>query len=120
MTAGYSGTPLGQKLGIKDGSRVAVLAAGVQQPLEGPYDVIVFFATHWRDVASELPELRKLMEPNARLWIGWPKRGSKIETDITENVLRDVILPSGLVDNKVAAIDGRWSGLQFVIRLVNR
>jgi hypothetical protein len=83
-------------------------------------DVIVFFALTQREVARQFKPLAAKLEPNGRLWIGWPKRTSGIATDITESSLRDIILPSGLVDNKVAAIDERWSGLQFVWRLKNR
>lgn len=117
---GYSGTPLPRKLGIKEGSEVAILAEGLEQPLAGPYDVIVLFARSQAEVARRHRKLAAKLEPNGRLWISWPKRSSGIPTDITENSLREIILPSGLVDNKVAAIDERWSGLQFVIRLKNR
>jgi hypothetical protein len=117
---GYSGTPLPRKLGIKEGSEVAILAEGLEQPLAGPYDVIVLFACTQAEVARRHRKLAAKLEPNGRLWISWPKRSSGIPTDITENSIREIILPSGLVDNKVAAIDERWSGLQFVIRLKNR
>jgi len=116
----YSGTPLPRKLGIKEGSEVAILAEGAHHRLTGPYDVIVFFAQTQAEVARRLRELAERLEPNGRLWICWPKRSSGLATDITENSLREIILPSGLVDNKVAAIDEQWSGLQFVIRLKNR
>jgi hypothetical protein len=117
---GYSGTPLPRKLGIKEGSRVWIGAEGVAQRLAGPYDVIVYFAQTRKEVMRRFRKLAEKLEPNGRLWIGWPKRSSGIESDITENSLREIILPSGLVDNKVAAIDERWSGLQFVWRLKNR
>jgi hypothetical protein len=118
---GYSETPLPRKLGIKEGSRVFITAEGDKgRTPSGPLDVIVFFALTQRDVARQFKRLAAKLEPNGRLWIGWPKRTSGITTDITENSLRDIILPSGLVDNKVAAIDERWSGLQFVWRLENR
>jgi hypothetical protein len=116
----YSGTPLPRKLGIKEGSRVWIGAEGVAQRLAGPYDVIVFFALSRKEVARRFRKLGAELEPNGRLWIGWPKRSSGIETDITDNSLREIILPSGLVDNKGAAIDERWSGLQFVWRLERR
>ena len=116
----YSGTPLPRKLGIREGSEVLILAEGAHQRLAGPYDVIVFFALTQAEVIRRFAELAVHLEPNGRLWLCWPKRASGIATDITENALREIILPSGLVDNKVAAIDERWSGLQFVIRLKNR
>jgi len=99
---------------------VAILAEGDWQELKGPYDVIVFLALSQSEVARRFQELARRLEPNGRLWIGWPKRSSGIPTDITENALREIILPSGLVDNKVAALDEEWSGLQFVIRLKDR
>ena len=118
---GYSGTPLPRKLGIKEGSEVFITAEGASSRLAGgPFDVIVFFALTQAEVARKYKRLAAKLEPNGRLWIGWPKRASGIATDITENSLRDLILPSGLVDNKVAAIDEHWSGLQFVWRLKNR
>jgi hypothetical protein len=117
---GYSGTPLPRKLGIREGSEVLVAAEGHAQRLAGPYDVIVFFVLTRRELERRFRALAKHLEPNGRLWIGWPKKSSGIATDLTENVLRDVVLPSGLVDNKVAAIDERWSGLQFVVRLKDR
>ncbi len=116
----YSGTPLPRKLGVREGSEVLILAEGAHQRLAGPYDVIVFFALTQAEVASRFAQLAERLEPNGRLWLCWPKRASGIVTDITENALREIILPSGLVDNKVAAIDESWSGLQFVIRLRNR
>ena len=117
---GYSGTPLPRKLGVREGSEVLILAEGAHQRLAGPYDVIVFFALTRAEVARRFAQLAARLEPNGRLWICWPKRSSGIATDVTENALREIILPSGLVDNKVAAIDESWSGLQFVIRLKDR
>jgi hypothetical protein len=132
-TAGYSGTPLPRKLGIKPGHRIALLGApdgfelpelpdGVQvkRRATGNADVIVTFHTRRAELERRLPALRALMEPDAGLWIAWPKRASKIETDITEDVLREIALPTGLVDNKVCAIDATWSGLRLVIRLEHR
>jgi hypothetical protein len=132
-TAGYSGTPLPRKLGIKPGHRIALLGApdgfelpelpdGVQvkRRATGRADVIVTFHTRRAELERRLPALRALMEPVAGLWIAWPKRASKIETDITEDVLREIALPTGLVDNKVCAIDATWSGLRLVIRLEHR
>jgi hypothetical protein len=136
MTAGYSGTPLPRKLGIKPGHRVLLLSAPdgferdtlgelpegvtVGRQARGRADVIVSFHTERADLARRMPKLRAAMEPAAGLWIAWPKRASKIETDLTENVVRDLALENVLVDNKVAAIDERWSGLRLVIRLRDR
>ena len=126
VDAGYSGTPLLKKLGVKDDSRVAVLNepsgfqgfAGVDtsSALRGKFDVLVFFTTSRADFEKRLPALRKAMEPAAGLWIAWPKKASGVATDMTENVVRDVALPTGLVDNKVCAVDDTWSGLRLVIR----
>ncbi|MDX6675087.1 MAG: hypothetical protein QOH11_2505 [Solirubrobacteraceae bacterium] len=128
---GYSGTPLPRKLGMKEGSRVAVLDAPdeftdtlgalpdgvtVRERLRGPLDVIVFFIVRRADLERRIDRLKAALDPAGRLWIAWPKRASKVETDMTEDVVRDVALPLGLVDNKVAAIDETWSGLQLVIR----
>jgi hypothetical protein len=134
-TAGYSGTPLAKKLGIKEGSRVAAVGAPGDFPalleplpdgvvlrdrLRGPLDVIVFFTKSRVALEKRLPALRRALEPAGGLWIAWPKRSSGVETDMTEDVVRDVALPTGLVDNKVCAIDETWSGLRLVIRLENR
>ena len=117
----YSGVPLPRKLGIREGSRVLITAEGDARRLRGgPYDVIVFFAVSRRGLERRFRALAKRLEPNGRLWISWPNKTSGIATDLDEHVLRKVILPSGLVDNKVAAIDERWTGFQFVLRLVNR
>jgi hypothetical protein len=127
--AGYSGTPLARKLGIKDDSRVLVLGAsdgfdieGVPsgRSLRGQADVILSFHTERRDLERRMPQLRGHMEPACRLWIGWPKRASRMPTDLTEDVVREIAYANRLVDNKVAAIDEVWSGLQLVIRLVDR
>jgi protein-L-isoaspartate O-methyltransferase len=114
----YSRVPLPRKLGIREGSRVLITAEGDGHRLHGgPYDVIVFFALSRRELERRFRALAKQLEPNGRLWISWPKKTSGIATDLDEHVLREVILPSGLVDNKVAAIDERWTGFQFVVRL---
>jgi hypothetical protein len=131
-TAGYSGTPLPKKLGIKPGQRLALLGAphgfelelpdgvSVRRRAGGKADVIVSFHTSRAQLEARLPALRAMMEPAAGLWIAWPKRASKMETDITEDVLREIALPTGLVDNKVCAVDERWSGLRLVIRREHR
>jgi hypothetical protein len=129
VSAGYSGTPLEKKLGIKPGHRVLLLnapegfaLAGVD-PItraSGLADVILSFHTERRELARRLPVLRERMEQAAGLWIAWPKRASKRPTDIDENVVRELALANRLVDNKVAAIDETWSGLRLVIRLKDR
>jgi hypothetical protein len=132
-TAGYSGTPLPRKLGIKPGHRVLLLSApdgfelrglpeGVRvvRQARGIADVILSFHTDRRDLARRMPKLRALMDPAAGLWIAWPKRTSKLPTDLTEDVVRELALENVLVDNKVAAIDENWSGLRLVIRLRDR
>ena len=133
LAAGYSGTPLPRKLGIKPGHAVAVLGgpAGVAGSLSGlpgvgplrrdlsgrdPLDVIMFFVTWRAELEAELGHLRERMAPAGGLWVAWPKRAARIPTDMTEDVVRDVALPTGLVDNKVCAIDDVWSGLRLVIR----
>jgi hypothetical protein len=132
VSAGYSGTPLAQKLGIKAGHRLMLLNAPEAIPLElpdgvtvvrqarGRADVIVSFHTERRDYEQRLPRLQTCMEPACGLWIAWPKQASKVPTDLTENVVRDAGLALGLVDNKVAAIDAVWSGLRLVIRRKDR
>ncbi len=133
--AGYSGTPLDRRLGIKPGQRIALLGAPegfedgtlalpdgvrVARRAGGKADVIVSFHTRRADLARRLDALRAMMEPAAGLWIAWPKRAAKVETDMTEDVVREIALPTGLVDNKVCAIDSTWSGVRLVIRLRDR
>jgi hypothetical protein len=129
MSAGYSGTPLPSKLGIKPESRVLLLGAPEGFELEGVApvrraqglaDVILSFHTERGELRRRLPVLRERMRQDARLWIAWPKKASKRPTDITEDVVRELALANRLVDNKVAAIDEIWSGLQLVIRAKDR
>ncbi len=128
--AGYSGHELVRKLGIKPGHRLLLsgepdgfaledLPDGVT-PASGEADVILAFFTRRDELARELPALRERMQPAAGLWIAWPKRASKVETDLTEDVVRELALANTLVDNKVCAIDATWSGLRLVIRLRDR
>jgi hypothetical protein len=133
--SGYSATPLARKLGIRSGHRVLLVdppdgfAATTLAPLpdgvlldppDGRADVIVAFCTARAEVERRIAELRDRMEPAAGLWIAWPKRASKVPTDVTEDVVREIALANRLVDNKVAAIDATWSGLRLVIRLADR
>ncbi len=132
--AGYSGTPLAHKLGIRPGSRVAVVSApdGFAETLRlpprvqlrtqarGRLDVVVFFVTRRTELSRRFPVMQRGLEDNGGLWIAWPKRTSGVATDLTENLVRDVGLDCGLVDNKVAAISNIWSGLRFVRRVADR
>jgi hypothetical protein len=121
--AGYSGAPLPQKLGLKNGSRLLLVDPpegfdlGVRPVAADEYDVILLFVSWQEDLLRQLEPMIGLLADRGGLWIAWPKRASKVPTDITENTLRDIILPLGLVDNKVCAIDATWSGLRFVRRL---
>jgi len=125
---GYSGTPLPQKLGIKAGHRVVVVGtapSGFLPDVEvrrrlGPADVIVAFFIERSDLERRLPALERSIFPAGGLWVAWPKRASGVATDLTEDVLREVALPRGLVDNKVCAIDETWSGLRLVWRKERR
>ncbi|HXP19271.1 MAG TPA: hypothetical protein VN840_06450 [Streptosporangiaceae bacterium] len=132
--AGYSGTPLSRKLGIGEGDEVAVIGAPngfadrlaaeldgealIHTELTGAplFDVMVVFVTWRAELESALDLLRARMAPACGLWIAWPKRAAKVPTDMSDNVIREVALPTGLVDNKVCAIDSTWSGLRLVIR----
>jgi hypothetical protein len=135
--AGYSGTPLPQKLGIKPGHRVLLAnapkdfkrtlgklpaKARLHTPgdSEDPADVILLFVMNVAELHWEFAPLKERLVSNGGLWVAWPKKASGIETDLTENIIRDVGLQVGLVDNKVCAIDETWSGLRFVIRLKDR
>jgi len=137
MSAGYSGTPLPKKLGIKEGHRVAVFAppphfADLLAPFpsgahllpefngEGPCEVIVAFVTSQAELAERFARGQELLDPFGGLWIAWPKQSSPLATELKEGHVRLHGLSTGLVDNKVCAIDGDWSGLRFVVRKENR
>lgn len=129
-TSGYSGTPLPKKLGIGDGGIVCVLGepvdhVGLIAPMPAgatfgddarTADVVVLFVTEHREFESRIEGLGEAIFPDRSLWIAWPKRASGVVTDMTEDVVREVALPRGLVDNKVCAIDATWSGLRLVWR----
>jgi len=135
-SAGYSGTPLPRKLGIKPGARLGLIGAPegfestlgslpdgvtVRRRLRGsPADVIVAFFCGRSVLERRLPGLRSALEPAGGLWIAWPKRASGVATDLTDDVVRTLGLAAGLVDNKVCAIDDVWSGLRLVFRLRDR
>ena len=127
--AGYSGTPLARKLGIRPGDTLALLGApdgfaiddlpaGVDVRLRAmpACDVIVSFHTRRLDLTRRFAVLMRALVVDGGLWVAWPKRAAGVDTDITEDVVREVALPTGMVDNKVCAIDDTWSGLRLVLR----
>jgi hypothetical protein len=131
---GYSGTPLPKKLGIIEGIRVLVLGApegfastlgrlpvgaALRNDLRGKEeaDVAILFVRSRKELEVGFPKVAEHMKPAGGIWIAWPKKASKVVTDMTENVAREVVLPTSWVDVKVAAIDEVWSGLRFVKRL---
>ena len=134
-SAGYSGTPLPRKLGIREGSRLLLVDApadfaatlgdlppGVDlvEAGAGAVDVAILFALGAATVRARFADLAASLEPAGGLWIAWPKRSSGVATELDENVVREIGLADGLVDNKVCAIDATWSGLRFVWRLRDR
>lgn len=124
--AGYSGTPLDAKLGIKPGHRVLVEGGelGVPDHAElvraGPVDVAVVFVTERAALEAAWDRVTSMLVADGGFWVAWPKKASKVPTDMTEHVVREIALPRGLVDNKVCAIDDVWSGLRLVVRKENR
>lgn len=129
--AGYSKTPLAKKLGFKEGFRVRISSAPanylhlvtprpknvlISNGLRKDIDIWHFFTQSSDELDSALPTLRKSIKQNGSIWISWPKKASKVPTDMTEDVIRKVALPLGLVDIKVCAVDEVWSGLKLVIR----
>ncbi len=135
MSAGYSGKPLVQKLGIKKGASLVFLNApeGYDRLLgklpddvraargsKGSVDFIQLFATTKAGLEKEIPRSKTRLEQDGMLWVSWPKRSSKLPTDLSESVVRDVGLRNGLVDVKVCAVDESWSALKFVRRLKDR
>lgn len=133
--AGYSNRPLAAKLGIKPNTRIAIIHAprGYRSTLgklppgvtvasvaRGVLQLIQFFTVDRALLERQLPGLLRALAPNGALWVSWPKKGSGVPTDVTEDVVRAVALPTGLVDVKVAAVDDVWSGLKLVRRLENR
>ena len=130
--AGSSGAPLPKKLGIVEGSTVALIDApkgavdglppgvAVKYQARGSADVVVAFFTRRRDLERRIEELAQMIFPAGGLWVAWPKRASGLDTDVDDGGVRDVALPLGLVDNKVCAIDETWSGLRLVWRRERR
>ncbi|MPZ97880.1 MAG: DUF3052 family protein [Dehalococcoidia bacterium] len=133
-TAGYSGTPLVPKLGIKPGHRLAILGAPedfeatlelsegveIRHTARGSADVILCFVTSRARLARRIESLGRSVCPDGAVWVAWPKRASGVRTDMTEDAVRDAALPLGLVDNKVCAIDATWSGLRLMWRRERR
>jgi len=135
MPAGYSKRSLVEKLGIKEGSQIAILNppegygatlgslpknVAPNSKLRAGLDFVHFFVKERRQLAGEFSKLKSSLKPNGALWISWPKAASKIETDLNENVVREIGLKNGLVDVKVCAVDEVWSGLKFVYRIKDR
>jgi hypothetical protein len=131
VSTGYSGTPLAKKLGFKPGLRVAVIGAPTNyRKLLAPLpagvdlgtrvgkstDIVHLFTTSKAELAAKLPAWLKVLPTDAVIWVSWPKKTSKVPTDITEDTIRAVALPMGLVDIKVCAVDETWSGLKLVLR----
>jgi hypothetical protein len=135
MTAGYSGTPLAKKLSLKDGLRTwwenmpdsvraeiegDGLALNLLSAPVGPIEAAHVFTTSRAALEDAVRRLLPLLDPAGFLWISWPKRASKVPTDVTEDAIREIALPTGLVDVKVCAIDATWSGLKLMIRRERR
>ena len=121
--AGYSGTPLAKKLGIKDGGAVLLISAPKDYPLKGlsfakkdPADIVHLFVTSLAELDKQLPQARKAMKIDGAIWVSWYKKAAKIPTDVTEDEIRNRALKTDLVDVKVCAVDERWSGLKLVVR----
>jgi len=133
--AGYSGTPLPKKLGIKEGSRIALvnppndfqselgeLPNDVKflKPVTKSLDIIIFFVLSERVLARDFAKLAERLVANGMIWIAWPKKSSGVATDLSEGRVRQIGLDAGLVDVKICAVDETWSGLKFVYRLKDR
>jgi hypothetical protein len=135
--AGYSGTPLPQKLGIKADHRMALLGApkdfsstlgplpsGVEEKTRlvdtAVFDIVLLFVTRQADLEAKFASVARHLDPAGGLWVAWPKKASGVASDVTEDTVRAVALAAGLVDNKVCAIDETWSGLRCVVRVKDR
>ena len=132
--AGYSGAPLAQKLGIKEGQKVATIGVPVgyrkllsplpekvsfTRELKSGATFLHLFVSDRKAMERELKRLRKLIADNGVLWVSWPKKSSGVTTDVTEDIIREVALPLGFVDVKVCAVDETWSGLKLMVRREN-
>jgi hypothetical protein len=135
VTSGYSGTPLARKLSLGDGIRVwwdgmpesvhkEIAAEGLRLLMldspEPPVDAAHIFVTDRAELKAKLTQLLPLLDCAGSIWVSWPKKASKVSTDITEDVIRDVALPMHLVDVKVCSVDSIWSGLKLVVRKEHR
>jgi Protein of unknown function (DUF3052) len=133
QTAGYSGTLLAKKLGIKEGFKIALynqpnyyfklftdFPADVKTVNKLKVDFVHYFVKEEKQLAKDITKLKNQIEQNGMIWISWPKKSSKVETDVTEDVVRNIALKNGLVDIKVCAIDETWSGLKLVIPVKDR
>ena len=133
--AGYSATPLQKKLGIKDGLSVFILQppeqyfdlisplptdVNIKSRLAVPVDFVHLFVKEKKVFTKEFTRCKKFLKKDGMMWISWPKKASKIVSDLDENIIREFGLKSGLVDVKVCAVDDVWSGLKFVFRLKDR
>ena len=133
--AGYSGTPLAKKLGIKEGSRLFLSGAPkdylkliapfpegtrVVPKIDGDTDIVHIFSTERARLTATLRDSLKRLKQDGTIWVSWPKKSSKVPSDITEDTIRELALPMGLVDVKVCAVDEVWSGLKLVVRRENR
>ena len=132
--AGYSGTALAKKLGIKDGFRVCLINAPTdfEQELElpadiriivantKPLDLVLLFTKSAAKLRRDFPIWAQKLRANGMLWVSWPKKASGVATDLTDNIVRQIGLDAGLVDVKVCAVNDVWSGLKFVYRLKDR
>ncbi|MGE0105068.1 MAG: DUF3052 domain-containing protein [Blastocatellales bacterium] len=129
--AGYSGTPLAKKLGIREGTSIVAIDApkdylDLLDPLpervkfsskiDRTTDIVHIFSADRSALSTALTKFRKVLDPQAMVWVSWPKKSAKVPTDITEDVVREVALPLGFVDVKVCAVDPTWSGLKLVVR----
>ena len=134
MTAGYSGTPLAKKLGIKQGSKISLfnqpdyyLTLFTDFPADvhiiknkSKVDFVHYFVKEEKQLQKDIGKLKNGIEQNGMIWISWPKKASKVSTDITEDLIRNLALSNGLVDIKVCAVDEIWSGLKLVIPVKDR
>jgi hypothetical protein len=132
--AGYSGTPLVKKLGIKEGFKILIVHAPedfdtqlelredvtVSVKARKPYDFVLFFTKSQQELEKEFSRYSAKLTPAGMLWVSWPKKTSGVQSDLNENIVRDIGLAKGMVDVKVCAIDDVWSGLKFVFRLRDR
>ena len=134
-SVGYSGTPLAKKLGIKDNFHIDLINAPeyylclfadlpvnlhFENDKDTKLDLIHFFTKSLEEYKSLIPQLKPRIKPNGSIWVSWPKKSSKVPTDITEDIIRNFALQIGLVDIKVCAVDETWSGLKLVIPVKNR